>query len=298
MNDRSSWLEGAACPKRFARGDTRARRPRIRARIFFLSYAHTPRHDQSDSLDPDFWVGELHKELCRTSASHGLPQGARPVSWTGSYIRARVALRALAGARDLPCLRPAVLAALLRERALRQGVVRLHPPLAESRCREVTDACRRSFRRVWVPISQSSLPEAARSIQFDYGDVEPTPSTASTGSSSCPGSEMTTRRRLTISPGEIVDVAECHAGQRPGPIADYESLPSAFGADGQGMSGDQPPAHHHRRAAYGRAATRPGRLPTTGSPRGLEPVPAGSSRARATSRADLARHSRLPARRG
>lgn len=32
---------------------------------FFLSYAHTPKRDQGDQTDPDYWVSQLFDDLCR-----------------------------------------------------------------------------------------------------------------------------------------------------------------------------------------------------------------------------------------
>jgi FxsC-like protein len=46
---------------------------------FFLSYAHTPRHDQGEVDDPDYWVTQLFGDLCRKLREIlDLPQGVRP----------------------------------------------------------------------------------------------------------------------------------------------------------------------------------------------------------------------------
>jgi FxsC-like protein len=49
------------------------------APYFFLSYAHTPKHDPTDPDDPDAWVWTLYTDLCRhIMALTDLPNGARP----------------------------------------------------------------------------------------------------------------------------------------------------------------------------------------------------------------------------
>src|SRR3984957_8900473 len=49
------------------------------APYFFLSYAHTPRLDASDSTDPDLWVEQLFKDLCRHIVQvTDLPRGSNP----------------------------------------------------------------------------------------------------------------------------------------------------------------------------------------------------------------------------
>jgi FxsC-like protein len=46
---------------------------------FFLSYAHTPRHEQGEQADPDYWVGQLFRDLSRHMREMlGLPLGATP----------------------------------------------------------------------------------------------------------------------------------------------------------------------------------------------------------------------------
>lgn len=46
---------------------------------FFLSYAHTPKHDPNDPYDPDHWVEKLFTDLCEhVMGMSGLGHGAKP----------------------------------------------------------------------------------------------------------------------------------------------------------------------------------------------------------------------------
>ncbi len=46
---------------------------------FFLSYAHTPWHDQGDQTDPDYWVGQLFRDLSQHMREMlSLPPGSNP----------------------------------------------------------------------------------------------------------------------------------------------------------------------------------------------------------------------------
>jgi FxsC-like protein len=206
---------------------------------FFLSYAHTPRHDQSDSLDPDFWVGELHKELCR-HIMHltGLPQGAK----------AGFMDRELQSGHDWP-------QGLARALATCRVFVPLYSRryFASQQCGKewfaftrrllnhaarVTDPVQAIIPAVWVPVKPDLLPEAARSIQVDYGNVESYAAEGFYGIVKLSRFRDDYQEAAYHLAKRIVEVAES-TPVRAGPVADYESLESAFGADGQGMPGDQ-----------------------------------------------------------
>jgi FxsC-like protein len=142
------------------------------APYFFLSYAHTPKHDPDDPDDPDAWVGKLYTDLCRHIMQlTDLPHGARP------------------GFMDRE-LRPGHIwpAALSSALATCRVFVPLysHRYFESEQCgkewfafsRRVLDAEARAVLRaeaiipaIWVPVDVDRMPEAARNIQFGHHDL-------------------------------------------------------------------------------------------------------------------------------
>jgi FxsC-like protein len=141
---------------------------------FFLSYAHTPRHDLNDPYDPDQWVEKLFNDLCRhVMVLSGLPHGARPGFMdrelhSGSYWPDRLA-KALAKCR--------VFVPLYSRRyfeseqcgkewmAFSQRILR-HRARGWEKVETIIPA-------LWVPVPVDDLPEVSRSIQFIHPDLGP-----------------------------------------------------------------------------------------------------------------------------
>lgn len=205
---------------------------------FFLSYAHTPRADEYDTLDPDIWVGDFYRDICRhLFAITDLPSGAK------------------AGFMDQE-LRPGnVWPAKLAE-AL--ATCRVFVPLYSLRYFKSEHCGREWFafsRRVaaqgpnpghgaiipalWVPVGEEQLPLVARDVHFTHRDL---------GSRypSLGFYRMIINSRYRDDYQEAVaelahrirDVAEA-SPVRPGPPPDYHSLESAFGPDSRAMPGDK-----------------------------------------------------------
>lgn len=142
------------------------------APYFFLSYAHTPKHDPADPDDPDAWVGTLYTDLCRHIMQlTGLPLGAKP-----GFMD-----RELQTGQNWP-------------NALSQALAtcRVFVPLYSHRyfesaqcgkewfafARRVLDAESRNPRRaeaiipaIWVPVDVDKMPQAAQNIQFSHHDL-------------------------------------------------------------------------------------------------------------------------------
>ncbi|HZR55012.1 MAG TPA: TIR-like protein FxsC [Streptosporangiaceae bacterium] len=142
------------------------------APYFFLSYAHTPKHDPADPDDPDAWVGTLYADLCKhIMALSDLPVGAKP-GFMDRELRSGN-------------LWPATLSHAL-------ATCRVFVPLYSRRYFEseqcgrewyafsgrVLDAEAKGERRtaaiipaIWVPMNTESMPEAARNIQFGHHEL-------------------------------------------------------------------------------------------------------------------------------
>jgi FxsC-like protein len=145
------------------------------APYFFLSYAHTPKHDPTDPDDPDAWVWTLYTDLCRhIMALTDLPNGARP-GFMDRELR-------------LGNIWPAALSSAL-------ATCRVFVPLYSHRyfeseqcgkewyafSRRVLDAEAKAPKRteaiipaIWVPVDVAGMPEAARSIQFRHPELDDT----------------------------------------------------------------------------------------------------------------------------
>ncbi len=141
---------------------------------FFLSYAHTPRHDANDPYDPDQWVERLFTDLCRhVMVLSGLNHGDRAGFMdrelhSGSYWPDRLA-EGLATCR--------VFVPLYSRRyfeseqcgkewtAFSQRIL-YHRARGSERVETIIPA-------IWVPVPVEELPEVARSIQFNHAGLGP-----------------------------------------------------------------------------------------------------------------------------
>jgi FxsC-like protein len=141
---------------------------------FFLSYAHTPRHDANDPYDPDQWVEKLYTDLCRhVMVLSGLDHGAKAGFMdrelhSGSYWPDRLA-KGIATCR--------VFVPLYSRRyfeseqcgkewtAFSQRIL-YHRARGSERVETIIPA-------IWVPVPAEELPEVARSIQFNHAGLGP-----------------------------------------------------------------------------------------------------------------------------
>ena len=192
-----------------------------------------------DSVDPDLWVGELFKELCR-HIMHltRLPPGAKPGfmdrelqsghDWPWGLAQALATCRVfvpLYSKRYFSSTHCGKEWFAFTRRALNHAA-------------RVADPVQAIIPAVWVPVEPWLLPEAARSIQVDYGHLD------SYAADGFYGIMKVSRFRDDFQEAayhlakRIVEVAES-TPVREGPPADYDSLESAFGEDGQAMPGDQ-----------------------------------------------------------
>ena len=206
---------------------------------FFLSYAHTPRHDQGDSADPDLWVGELHRELCRHIMQlTKLPPGAKAGfmdrelqpghDWPWGLAQALANCRVfvpLYSARYFSSAHCGKEWFAFTRRALNQSA-------------RVVDPVQAIVPAIWVPVEQRLVPRAAESIQVDYGGLESYASHGFYGIMKLSRYRDDYQEAAYKLAKRIVEVAE-GSPVRPGPAADYESLESAFGESGQAMVDDQ-----------------------------------------------------------
>jgi FxsC-like protein len=199
------------------------------APYFFLSYAHTPKHDPADPDDPDAWVGTLYTDLCRHIMQlTDLPRGARP------------------GFMDRE-LRPGNIWPAALSHAL--ATCRVFVPLYSYRyfeseqcgkewfafSRRVLDAGAKAVLRtgaiipaIWVPVEVDAMPEAARNIQFGHRDLGET-----YVAHGFYGIIKLSRYRTAYEDAvyelarRIVQVAR-QEPVPPGTLADYTTLESAF----------------------------------------------------------------------
>ncbi|MEU4404569.1 TIR-like protein FxsC [Streptosporangium sp. NPDC023963] len=140
---------------------------------FFLSYAHTPKHDLSDRSDPDQWVHKLFDDLCRhvmqmSELSHGAVAGFIDRSLNpGSVWPDRLA-QAIATCRvfvPLYSKRYFESEQCGREWAAFSRRITRHEELGLGRIEAIVPA-------VWVPVGMEDLPEGVSDIQL--GNLDPT----------------------------------------------------------------------------------------------------------------------------
>jgi FxsC-like protein len=210
------------------------------APYFFLSYAHTPRLDASDSTDPDLWVEQLFKDLCRHIVQvTDVPRGANPgfmdkdldpgEVWPESLVRAMatcgvfVPLYSRRYFTSADCGREWF---YFNRRALNHAA-------------RVTGRVEAIIPAVWSPVDLGSLPDVARSIQVDYFGIEPYAQHGFWGIMKLSRYRDAYDEAVYRLAQRIVEVAE-RSPVREGQAAEYDSLESAFGGeDDRAMPSDQ-----------------------------------------------------------
>ena len=222
-----------------ARWTVTSQGPRMPHPYFFLSYAHTPRL-AGESGNPDIWVVNLFKDLSSDIMQlTNLPPGARPGFMdrdlrTGSDWPSRLA-QALATCR--------VFVPLYSRRYFDSENCGKEW-FAFSR-RALNHAARNSgpaeaiVPALWVPVPPAQLPEAARSIQFDHGELGDR-----YGTHGFYGIIKLSRYRSDYEEAvyelarRIVEVAQS-THIEPEEPAPYDSLESAFGTADQPKPGQR-----------------------------------------------------------
>jgi FxsC-like protein len=213
------------------------------APYFFLSYAHTPRLDASDSTDPDLWKELLFKDLCRHIVEVTSLRGANPgfmdkdlqpgEVWPESLIQALATCRVFV---PLYSRRYFTSASCGREwfyfnRRTLNHVARVKGPVEAI------------IPAVWSPVDLGSLPDVAKSIQVDYFGIEPYAQHGFWGIMKLSRYRDAYEEAVFKLAERIKTVAErLPVGE--GPTADYDydydSLESSFGGEeDRAMSGDQ-----------------------------------------------------------
>ena len=138
---------------------------------FFLSYAHTPRHDQDEQTDPDYWVGQLFGDLSRQLREKlGLPRGASPGfmdrelrpgrEWPAALARALATCRVFV---PLYSRRYFASAHCGKEWSVFARRINDYPGRNEDRARFVVPA-------LWVPVRDPFPPGAARYQPANFSD--------------------------------------------------------------------------------------------------------------------------------
>lgn len=203
------------------------------APYFFLSYAHTPQHDPGGP-DPNEGVMRLYNELCKhILALTDVPAGARvgfmdhelrPGNlWPWELSRALATCRVfvpLYSARFFSSPQCGKEWWAFALRVAHQSARQAHPIEA-------------IVPVVWTPVDMSSLPEAARTIQFDHWELGHLyVSEGLYGLSQLEGDDRYRAAYKTAVFGlakRIVQVAQ-RVQIDPGQPSDYEGLESAFGS--------------------------------------------------------------------
>jgi FxsC-like protein len=210
------------------------------APYFFLSYAHTPKQDPNDPGDPDKWVVNLFRDLCAHIMNMtNLPHGARAGFMdrelrSGSDWPFRLA-QALATCR--------VFVPLYSQRYF--GSERCGKEWFAFSLRVLNHTARGAepaeaiIPALWVPVGLGTLPEPARSIQFDHrtlGDRY--------GTHGFYGIIKLSRYKNDYEEAvyelarRIVDVAE-RTAIGPAEPTHYDTLESAFGRQEPNLPGDR-----------------------------------------------------------
>jgi FxsC-like protein len=200
------------------------------APYFFLSYAHTPRHDPAVTTDPDAWVLDLYTDLCSHIMQFtSLPNGAKPgfmdrelragnhwpngLSQALATCRVFVPLYSRRYFESEQCGREWF---AFSRRVLNQAAKDPHRPEA-------------IIPAVWVPVEADSLPESARSIQFNHRELgDQYAARGFYGIIKLARYRDAYEEAVYELARQIVDVAQ-QSPVLPGPLDDYESLESAFG---------------------------------------------------------------------
>jgi FxsC-like protein len=198
---------------------------------FFLSYAHAPKRDRDDQIDPDRWVAKLYNDLCDDIIE---------LSAVGSEY---------AGFMD----RQMGLGTDWRRRlALALGTCRVFVPLYSPRYFQ-SEQCGRewfAFRKrcvdfgmrhgreidaivpaLWVVVPSDEMPSVASKIQFEHQNLGSTYSKEGFYGLIKLGRYKDEYQEAVYQLARhIIDVAK-RTQVAPIPPVDYNSVPSAFGSD-------------------------------------------------------------------
>jgi FxsC-like protein len=135
--------------------------------FFFLSYAHTPRRNEGDSLDPDFWITELYRDICRRVRTL-TDRHAREIGFMDTDLRfgewSSDLSRALTSCR--------VFVPLFSRRYFDSAHCGKEWSAFAERARTETprgdDGASRMIPALWRPVDESLLPERARNLRFEH----------------------------------------------------------------------------------------------------------------------------------
>ncbi len=206
---------------------------------FFLSYAHTPKHDRDDPLDPDRWVFQLYKDLCEhiISLSTIRPESAgfmdremRP----GTDWPRRVS-QALGNCRVfVPLYSPRY---FLSESCGKEWFAFAKRSVDfGTRRGQVVDAI---VPALWVTVHPEKLPRVARSIQFDHQILGTRYSEEGFyGIIKLDRYRDEYQEAVYRLAQRIIDVAN-HTQVASAPPGDFKSLQSPFGSNDSGRLADQ-----------------------------------------------------------
>jgi FxsC-like protein len=207
------------------------------APYFFLSYAHTPKHDPSD--DPDLWIFTLFHDLCRhimhlTNASSWAEAGFMDRRVRHGADWRRQLSNALATCRVfVPLYSPryCVSAQCGREWFAISRRLRDHEARGNQRAEIIIPA-------LWAPVQEAEIPEPVRAIQFDHSAFG-----RRYAERGFHGIIKLKRYRADYEEAvfelarRIVDAARLNTVAPATPV-DYESLHSAFGSPAAPRAGD------------------------------------------------------------
>jgi FxsC-like protein len=205
---------------------------------FFLSYAHTPRHDSSGSEDPDLWVAKLFNDISgHIMQLTDFPRGANPGfmdrrlrsgdDWPAELVQALATCRVF-----VPLYSKRYFAS---EHCGREWFY--FTSRALNHAARVTGPVETIIPAVWAPLDMRQCPVAAQSIQLKH-DSEAYEANGFYGIIKLSRYKDAYDEAVYALARRIVRVAE-RSPVKQGMAAEYDSLESAFGEESLGMSGDQ-----------------------------------------------------------
>jgi FxsC-like protein len=205
--------------------------------IFFLSYAHTPRRNEDDSLDPDFWITELYRDLCLHITAL-TERHAREIGFMDSDLRPHEEWphelsKALASCRVfVPLYSPRFFDSVHCGKEWSAFSARASAERPGDRA-----GTSRMVPALWLPVDPSHLPDPARDLHFDHAEFGEL--YARLGF--YPLMKLARYRdvyeaAVHLLARRIVDVAERAPASTVGP-ARYETLKNAFGPGSPAVPG-------------------------------------------------------------
>ncbi|WP_405140930.1 TIR-like protein FxsC [Sphaerisporangium sp. NBC_01403] len=141
---------------------------------FFLSYAHTPKHDPNDPYDPDQWVETLFTDLCRhVMVMSGLGHGAKPGFMdrdmhSGSYWPERLA-ESIATCKVFV---PLYSRRYFDSDQCGKEWTAFSQRILQQRARG-GDNAEAIVPAIWVPVPTDTLPEVAQDIHYSQPGLGP-----------------------------------------------------------------------------------------------------------------------------